>query len=196
MTRDWMGLSETAQLLGVHPSTVRAWADSGKLPVHRTAGGHRRFSRADIEALRRETGASGTQIVIENAIGRTRMQVAEGSLEGQSWYQKLNGAQRRAYREESHRLLQQVSEYVATDSPGDAQLIGRDYARISLDANMTLSEAVAAFLFFRNFLMESIYSLQDAQTPASREQFHQQASQYTDQVLMSLIETYQSGQTV
>jgi excisionase family DNA binding protein len=41
--------SEAAALLGVSVATVRGWADQGRLPSHRTVGGHRRF---EIEELR------------------------------------------------------------------------------------------------------------------------------------------------
>ena len=44
-------LSEAAALLGVHPDTLRRWADEGKVPVSRTPGGERRFIRADIDAV-------------------------------------------------------------------------------------------------------------------------------------------------
>ena len=49
MTNEWLNLSEAAEILGVHPSTVRLWADQGRLPVHRTQGGHRRFKRQEVE---------------------------------------------------------------------------------------------------------------------------------------------------
>ncbi|MFQ5943755.1 MAG: helix-turn-helix domain-containing protein [Anaerolineales bacterium] len=186
---DRVGLSEAASLLGVHPSTVRSWADSGKLPVHRTAGGHRRFLRSDIEDLRRDPTTSGAQFVIENVIGRTRIEVAEGRLEDQAWYRKLTEPQREAYRNESHRLLQQVGELIGAESSEESRQIGRDYAKISLEADMTLVEAVEAFLFFRRFLMESIYNLHEAQRGP---RFHRQASQFTDAVLVSIVESYQS----
>jgi excisionase family DNA binding protein len=35
--------SEAAALIGVSVATVRGWADQGRLPSHRTVGGHRRF---------------------------------------------------------------------------------------------------------------------------------------------------------
>lgn len=41
--------SEAAALLGVSVATVRGWADQGRLPSHRTVGGHRRF---EVEELR------------------------------------------------------------------------------------------------------------------------------------------------
>src|SRR5215469_12713125 len=47
----WLGLHEASVLLGVSLSTVRRWADSGKVPVYRTAGGHRRFRRQELQSL-------------------------------------------------------------------------------------------------------------------------------------------------
>ncbi|HEU4976474.1 MAG TPA: EAL domain-containing protein [Baekduia sp.] len=48
-------LGGASDLLGVSTSTLRRWADSGRLPAIRTEGGHRRFRRADVdrEAARR-----------------------------------------------------------------------------------------------------------------------------------------------
>lgn len=55
--RRWMGVrertldpsrrsltaSEAASMVGVSLPTIRLWADAGRIPCHRTAGGHRRF---------------------------------------------------------------------------------------------------------------------------------------------------------
>lgn len=37
-------LGQAAELLGVSTDTVRRWADEGRLPTMRTAGGHRRVA--------------------------------------------------------------------------------------------------------------------------------------------------------
>jgi len=190
---EWIGLSEAARLLGVHPSTARSWADSGKLSVHRTAGGHRRFLRSEIEDFGRGPEASSAQFVIENVIGRTRLEVAEGRLEDQAWYRRLTEPQREAYREKSHRLVAQVGELIGADTGEEPRLIGREYAGISLDAGMTLVEAVEAFLFFRGFLMESIYSLQEAQSGPVWTQFQRQAANFIDAVLVSIVEVYETA---
>jgi len=42
---------EAARLLGVDTSTLRRWAEAGKITARVTEGGHRRFRRADVEAL-------------------------------------------------------------------------------------------------------------------------------------------------
>ena len=42
---------QVAGIFNVSEVTVRAWAREGKLAYFRTPGGHRRFYRADVEAL-------------------------------------------------------------------------------------------------------------------------------------------------
>lgn len=44
---------EVASLFCVNPKTVTRWAVAGRLTAYRTLGGHRRFSRAEIEQLLR-----------------------------------------------------------------------------------------------------------------------------------------------
>ena len=54
-------LQEAASAVGVSPSTLRRWADEGKIPAERTAGGHRRFP---LDAVRRLSDQRGrTQAV-------------------------------------------------------------------------------------------------------------------------------------
>jgi excisionase family DNA binding protein len=51
--RSWLRAAEAAALLNVSPKTISRWAREGKLTHAVTLGGHRRFSRADIEAVAR-----------------------------------------------------------------------------------------------------------------------------------------------
>ncbi len=68
---DWLSLGAVAQILGVHPSTVRSWSDQGLLPVHRTTGGHRRYLRGEIDLWvqsRRQGGADEANLIVQNAL--------------------------------------------------------------------------------------------------------------------------------
>lgn len=47
---------EAARMLGVTRGTLVRWAKAGKIPSFRTLGGHRRYSRADVEAVMRRRG--------------------------------------------------------------------------------------------------------------------------------------------
>jgi excisionase family DNA binding protein len=48
-TPDWLRVQQAADLLAVSATTVRRWADSGRLACRRTPSGQRRFSRLDLE---------------------------------------------------------------------------------------------------------------------------------------------------
>jgi excisionase family DNA binding protein len=49
--RKYLYAIEVAALFHVGSKTVARWAAEGKLPSMRTLGGHRRYPRAEIEAL-------------------------------------------------------------------------------------------------------------------------------------------------
>jgi diguanylate cyclase (GGDEF)-like protein/excisionase family DNA binding protein len=54
-----VSVAQAASLLGVHPNTIRAWTDAGRLPAFRiNARGDRRFRRGDVERLLAEGAAS------------------------------------------------------------------------------------------------------------------------------------------
>jgi excisionase family DNA binding protein len=48
---DLLTPAEVALLFRVNPKTVTRWARAGKISAIRTLGGHRRFRRAEIEAV-------------------------------------------------------------------------------------------------------------------------------------------------
>lgn len=50
--------SEAAELLAVHPSTVKRWFDEAGVPVHKTPGGHRRILLEDVLGQARARGQS------------------------------------------------------------------------------------------------------------------------------------------
>lgn len=54
--RDYVKVAEAAETLGVSQGTVRAWAEAGKIPMHRNpANGYRLFKQADLEEFLRKT---------------------------------------------------------------------------------------------------------------------------------------------
>lgn len=59
---DYAKVAEAAKILGVSQNTLRAWAEAGKIPVHRNpANGYRLFLKADLEKFLRKVEASGTK---------------------------------------------------------------------------------------------------------------------------------------
>jgi excisionase family DNA binding protein len=54
---DLLTSTEVARLAGVGPTAVKRWADAGVLKCVKTAGGHRRFERKEVDRFLRGAGA-------------------------------------------------------------------------------------------------------------------------------------------
>lgn len=196
---DWLGLAATASLLGVHPSTLRGWADRGELPAHRTVGGHRRFLRSEIQvwaAAQRAVQPADLMLLVQNAIGRTHLEVAEGRLNQQAWYRKLSPEQRDRYRQSSQHMLADLIRCASLEpaqAEAEARKLGRGYARIGREAGMTLRDATEAYLFFREFLIDSLFNLVESVGPRASHTWgdlRRHVSAFTDVLLLSIIEGY------
>jgi len=197
---DWLNLGEAAEILGVHPSTLRAWADHGEIPAHRTPGKHRRFKRSDIEAwavVRREAPQTTGQMIIQNALGRARMQVAEGQLRNAAWYQRLDETRKLQFREASRQLLAALVRHLNEGGEAalqEGQQLGQEYERLGREAGLTLSEKISVFLYFRDFLYDSVVDVyQAAGRHAAREwaQMHRKITAFTNQVLLALVDAHE-----
>ena len=54
--RDYVKTAEAAEILGVSQNTLRKWAGSGAIPMHRNpVNGYRLFERADLEKILKKT---------------------------------------------------------------------------------------------------------------------------------------------
>lgn len=199
MTEEWLSLSDAAQVLGVHPSTVRLWSDKGTLPTHKTQGGHRRYKRSEI-SLWAEANQKFREIeperMMQEVIKTVRMQISEGRLQAESWYQKLDEDARAQYRLSGRSLFHGLMTYVATngaEAASEAYAIGYEYASRAHRYSLSYVDAARAFLFFRNALIESVIKVySDANVPSGKtaETFGKMHS-FTDEILISLLKTYE-----
>jgi len=99
----WMSLGEAARLLGVHPATLRRWADEGVIRCLRTPGGHRRFLEQDLwiflNARRQADVTLAPDTLALHLIGQVRRELAAGEVAGESWHIAFDEPGRAARRE-------------------------------------------------------------------------------------------------
>ena len=200
MTDKWLSLSDTAKLLGVHPSTVRLWSNKGVLPVHKTQGGHRRYKRSEILLWAESSSRSGEEApapegMMQEVVKNVRMQISEGRLQAESWYRKLDEDARAQYRLSARSLFQGLMTYVATngkEAATEAYAIGYEYASRARRYQLSYVDAARAFLFFRDTLVESVIKVYaEANVPSKKAtEMYTRMHTFTDEILISLLETY------
>src|SRR5262245_27705725 len=163
----WMTLTEAADALHLHPTTLRRWADSGQVPVFLTPGGHRRFAASDmrqIAARRHAVRKVGPveRIWADQALAAARQQLV--AQESERWLKQHDGGARDRNRQMGQQLMGLILEYLTDDDEDGPQLaqartIGSHYGRASRDLGLPLTDALRAAMFFRDALTTSAVQL-------------------------------------
>ncbi len=166
MAEIWLELAEAASRLDVHPSTLRRWADAGKVPFIRTLSGRRRFSVAGIEKAREEMlvhqGPDSSQDQLESLsldLAREYTHALERQPAG--WIRQLNEDQRLFFRYSGQRLLNLMVQYISRSDPAKGFLkegvkMAADYGKISANAGLNTVQTAEAFLFFRRSILGTV----------------------------------------
>jgi excisionase family DNA binding protein len=165
----WLTLTEAAEALRVHPTTLRRWADSGQVPVFLTPGGHRRFAMSDVRdiaARRHSVRRVGPveRIWAEQALKQARLKIAE--QEQSRWMKIQDERGRDKHRSMGQQLMGLILEFLTTEEEDEslirrAREFGRHYGRASREIRLPLTEALQAAMFFRDTLTTTAVQLPD-----------------------------------
>jgi excisionase family DNA binding protein len=111
-------LSRAAKRLGVHPVTLRLWADSGKIPVT-WVGRERRFSFDDVEAMQQVPGGGGA--------GRVRLEGlyvrVSGAVGRESWLDAREAGLRASATGTVARVFRDRASGLREDRPGREKML-------------------------------------------------------------------------
>jgi len=197
---EWLSLQQASRLLGVHPATLRAWSDKGRIASQRTPGGHRRFSRAELEAWaeNHRQHEPEAELLVHSALGHMRMEMHRAETSNAAWLTRFDEPMRRRYRETGRQLLGLLLRYISSperqaEALAQARDLGREYALISRDQGLTLADAVQAVLFFHNSLTNSVVQMASAVNPASGVDWavtHRQVTEFVNDVLVAMVKAY------
>ncbi len=163
----WLTLGEAADLLHVHRTTLRRWADEGQVPFMLTPGGHRRFAASDVDHLserRHSVKRIGPveKMWANQALERIRKQMMDRRDE--KWVEQQDGDARNRGRELGQRLMALALKYLTTEEAGEevtveANSLGLEYGRYARELGMPLSEALQISMYFRDALVSAAIEL-------------------------------------
>lgn len=199
---EWVSLRHAAEILGVHPATVRNWADKGEIIARRTPGGHRRFRKSDLvahaQSQQDELQPTEVKIIIQNALGQTRMQVGDGTLSESPWYTTMNERARNAMRSLGRETLEELRGYLAKGAKDDdlaqAITLGKNYASELTHDKITLPQAMRGFFYFSDFVVNSIITWSEVNAPRNASEWAtllRQVNTFMNTLLLSIVEYYE-----
>jgi len=201
---EWLSLRKAADMLGVHPATVRNWADEGQLPSRRTVGGHRRFNREDVlryaQQQQQQTQAPSVevQVILQSALGSARMHIGEGEMASLPWYGRMSETTRGIMRQQGRAVLDAMRRYLA-EGANDEGLrlaidLGKSYAAALSSDGLSLPDAMRGFFFFSDFVVNSILTWSELAQPRSSSEWAtllRQVNNFIHAMLLSISEYYQ-----
>lgn len=166
-TEQWLSLSQAADLLGVHSTTLRRWADGGQIAFMLTPGGHRRFALSDLNQFatgRRQAQMPSRieQLWVEQALTETRQEISAQKSAG--WLTQYDDQTREQHRLLGRRLMGLTLQYISDPETNgtllkEARGIGEEYGRLALQTALPLTEALQTTLRFRDMLVETAFHL-------------------------------------
>jgi len=165
----WLTLTEAAEALRVHPTTLRRWADSGQIPVFLTPGGHRRFARSDVQHIATRKHSVRRVGPVERIWADEALQLARkqlGNQEQEHWLRQHDTGARDKNRQMGHQLMTLILDYVTSEGDDEkmieeARSTGKQYGRMSRELGLPLTDALRAAMFFRDTLTTSAVQLPD-----------------------------------
>lgn len=162
----WVTLTEACRLLGVSPSTVRRWADTGTVRTFVTPGGHRRFSRVGLEALLPDRPKSRPSLAdlgeTPGRMTRGYRRAADDSPSRIPWIVEMDEVSRERFREYGRGIVTSLVAALDTsderhrrDLLRDAEDSCTEYGRIAGREGLGSATTADLFLRFRRpFLTE------------------------------------------
>ena len=184
----WLSLDEAAKRLNVHPTTVRDWADKGRIRIYRTPGGHRRFSEADVSELGAQPKPD-LSLLMHATVGQTRMATSDGRLATESWYARFNEDAKARQRELGMDLVQFLVSFLANSQRDWTQEIaelGVRYANLARQAGLSVGDAMRAFHLFDGLVRASVNDLSAARL--TRGDLEQSVGWFLNEVEVAMVE--------
>ena len=167
--QSWLPLKQAAEKLSVHPTTLRRWADNGKIPVMVTPGGHRRFALEIIDKLAQTGLALNQPDQIENVWAEKALTVTRQNISTQpaDWMSSLTESDRNKHRKMGQQLMALTLQFIGSEDESqeildETRALGTRYGIIGREIGMTLTDALQAAMFFRDRMVESALQLPES----------------------------------
>ncbi len=198
---NFLELAEAAEILGVHQSTLRRWADTGKIAHIRTLSGRRRFSRSALEEARQEMqlnlAPQKTEQFETKTLDITRQRTGNLSSHQTNWLSHLDEDHRLLFRYSGQRMLGLMMQFISRGDSAEKFLeegrnLASDYGRICYRAGLSIAQTAEAFLYFRRSILESVQATAGLGGPNDQDghRIFLRTIDFFDALLVATMESY------
>lgn len=193
----WLRLSEAADYVGVHFTTLRRWADDGDVPCIRTPGGRRRFKKEDLDAFLSSHHQNQTSTDLMAHKSGIIENMRHQGIRREAWHGGLGKEQRAMMAAIGRKLTALLIMYVGSDQDDEKVLergkkLGMQYSEMFLEAGLSLEDIGRAFILVRRSIADALYETGLFSGTQSRESWknYKRVNVFLDTVLLSILATF------
>ena len=198
--QELLTIAQASEILGVHPRTLREWANRGHVAYMKTPGGHRRFLRDELERFVQRMGEqAGGQTLAQAARKAIRATIAGDTVSLPARRSRLpvqlTDEQRTGMRAIGRKLVGLVIRYAYATGETEEEILaqarraGTSYGKLCRRAEMSVSTTIATFNFFRDPILEVTFEsvAKTAGIDASERQLYRRLDLFFSEVLMATV---------
>lgn len=200
---EWMRLSEAADYLGVHFSTLRRWTDMGKVPCFKTPGGRRRFRRSDLENYlrlsKKEKGIHSLTAASDQAQPEIIREIRQLGMQQEPWYGQISPENQSLMAQNGRRLIGTLMQYASRSEGGEEYLqqgkkTAIRYGTLCRNSGLSIKETMRAFVSIRHSIVDSLCESGMVVQDSGQETWniYRRVNHFLDTVMLSLLEVFES----
>lgn len=197
-------IGQACKLLGVSEATLRNWTDEGRIKAFVTPGGHRRYVESELRSFIAAQSRVFTNKDMLAQMGSEplhKIQQARERMAETHWYGGLSDESKARLRGLGGAVYGLAVEYL-TDKKGreetmrSAREVGRQFGEYLADINVSLTDAIEAFILHRSPLIQVASDIvkREGVLRGQAADAVPLVTQITDEFLLSLVEAYQERQ--
>lgn len=200
---EWMRLSEAADYLGVHFTTLRRWTDDGKLPCFKTPGGRRRFRKNDLDDYlaysRKKDEFSYLSVAGDKAQPEIIREIRQLGMREEPWYGQISQKHQKLMAQSGRRLIGALMQYASRTEGGDEYLqrgkeLAEGYGNLCLSSGLSVNQTMQAFVAIRNSIVDSLCESGMVVQDSGKETWniYRRVNHFLDTVMLSILEVFET----
>jgi excisionase family DNA binding protein len=194
------GISDASRILGVSEATLRQWTDEGLIKAYVTPGGHRRYSREQLdEFMQSHQRMLGIKDLVANLKDTAEPLREIGATTLAGAHKKLGPAQQQHLAILGRKILDAIICYVSEPTRRVETLLqvreaGADFGFILAQVGVPLTDSILAFTSHRTPIIESVATMMRQREVVTEGILAAipLIDNIMDQALIALVEAYQA----
>ena len=200
--QEWMRLSDAANFLGVHFTTLRRWSDAGEIPYFRTPGGRRRYKISDLTLFLNHS-QEGEQLNLLHANSETAKpeiirEIKQLGMQDEPWYAQISPEHQQIMAQSGRRLIGSLMQYASRQDGGEQYLqqgkeLAADYGQACLQSGLSIAQTMQTFVNIRHSIVDSLCEAGMVVQDSGEDTWniYRRVNHYLDTVMLKILESFQ-----